>query len=373
MRALFSIRPFHGHFEPAALLAAGFVSIGGEVIFATAPEIHAVVEARGFEVVSAGLHPRHARPGSGADYGYEVVDSKASAVLSWIESWHPDIVVRDPTDIGAVIAAEAAGLRSITLGFCEFIPARSWDILAPDSVGRIRAQFGLAPDPRWTRLHSGGYVDLVPDWFHEETVVAEPILTMRPVELPGPGAPPPPSWLDGTLTRPTIGICLGTVYNRDSDLLRMVASAARGLGFNVVLVTGPGLPIPAWARGTAGLWAVNYIPLRRLLQRLDILVTAGGFNTVMAGLAHGIPMLGIPGGADQPRNTRRLAELECGIQITRRELTEHLAASALRRLLTDGRYRINATRLQELIAELPTPVRTATAICQSPLTVSHPG
>ena len=153
----------------------------------------------------------------------------------------------------------------------------------------------------------------------------------------------------------------------------MLASAARGLGFNVVLVTGPGLPIPAWARRTAGLWAVNYIPLGRLLRRLDILVTAGGFNTVMAGLAHGIPMLGVPGGADQPRNTRRLAELECGIQITRGQLTQPLAASALRRLLTEGTYRINATRLQELMADLPTPIQTATAISGSPLTVPHPG
>ena len=112
-------------------------------------------------------------------------------MLSWIESWHPDIIIRDPTDIGAVIAAEAAGLRAITLGFCEFIPARSWDILAPNSVSRVRAQFGLVPDPQWTRLHSGGYVDLVPDWFHEEAVIAEPILTMQPVEPPGPGAPLP--------------------------------------------------------------------------------------------------------------------------------------------------------------------------------------
>jgi UDP:flavonoid glycosyltransferase YjiC (YdhE family) len=185
---------------------------------------------------------------------------------------------------------------------------------------------------------------------------------MRPAEPPSTASPSSVPWLDDTLGRPTAGVCLGTVYNRDPDLVHMLASAGRNQGFNVIIATGPGFPVPAWTRSMPHVWATDYIPLGQLLPRLDVLVTAGGFNTVMAGLAHGIPLLSLPGGSDQPRNARRAAELGCGIQLSREGITEAQASHAMDRLLTEGSFRINATRLQELIAGLPAPAETADAI-----------
>ncbi|MFC3453369.1 nucleotide disphospho-sugar-binding domain-containing protein [Amycolatopsis speibonae] len=52
---------------------------------------------------------------------------------------------------------------------------------------------------------------------------------------------------------------------------------------------------------------VPFVPLAQLLERVDLVVGAGGVGTVVGTLAHGLPMVLWPQGADQPINAARAA------------------------------------------------------------------
>jgi UDP:flavonoid glycosyltransferase YjiC (YdhE family) len=92
-----------------------------------------------------------------------------------------------------------------------------------------------------------------------------------------------------------------------------------------------------------------------LFPRCDLVVTHGGTGTVMSALGHGLPLVIVPVSADQPDNARRGERLGVAAVIAPDRRTPSAFRDAVRGVLGDPGYRLNAERLQEEMARLPGP------------------
>jgi MGT family glycosyltransferase len=98
----------------------------------------------------------------------------------------------------------------------------------------------------------------------------------------------------------------------------------------------------------------RYIPQSLLLPHCDLLVTQGGSGTMMDALSHGLPMVMIPIGADQPENSQRCAELGVARVLGRGERTAQAIRDAVREILRNPQYTQNAQQIQQAIEAQPT-------------------
>src|SRR5437868_3220145 len=118
MRFLFAVRPFFGHLHPMAPVARVLKQEGHEVTFATAAAFSSAVEQEGFPCVPAGHDPRTgALPGAsgGRDWGETVTRAKLADLVAAAAATPWDVIVRDQTDFGALLAAELLEVPCATL------------------------------------------------------------------------------------------------------------------------------------------------------------------------------------------------------------------------------------------------------------------
>ena len=81
----------------------------------------------------------------------------------------------------------------------------------------------------------------------------------------------------------------------------------------------------------------------------------GGSGTLTGALAHGLPMVLLPMGADQPANALRSHALVLGVNLEAIRATPEDVRDAAAAVLADPAYRLAAQRLQTEIAALPEP------------------
>lgn len=364
MRVLVSIRPYFGHLHPHVPLASTLVQHGHSLTFATAASFCPAVLKAGFECRAAGLHPHDPLPPEhegkpyGRDYGMFPVKAKCEDLVALAASGlRPDIIVRDPTDVAAVVAAEVLRIPCVTLGFSEFIPPSSWDILLGPALDEVRSCWGVDGDPRWERMHPSGYFNLVPEAFRENHGIIPGEQPLRPVCQQALISPPPVAWLEQLPARPTVHVTLGTAYNFHTRLMINLVDWLSQLPISVICTAGPEADLEAFESiaDRHNVYLTDYLPLELVLPHCDAVVTAGGFNTVMGALQFGLPMLVLPLGADQPRNAGRVARLGAGVSLEAAAADRETVMRVVRDLIAQSSYRVNASRLQERIERMPGP------------------
>src|SRR3954447_7295120 len=127
MRVLATFAGGTGHFLPTLPYARQLRARGHQGRYARHQAMLAVVEAAGFPAVDTGgatlLPPDERRPLAPVDRAHEqrvvaeffiahVGTERAARTSSLIAQWRPDLVLRDEMDVGAGVAAEAAGIPS---------------------------------------------------------------------------------------------------------------------------------------------------------------------------------------------------------------------------------------------------------------------
>jgi MGT family glycosyltransferase len=108
----------------------------------------------------------------------------------------------------------------------------------------------------------------------------------------------------------------------------------------------------------------RYIPQTLLFPRCSLVVTHGGSGTIMAALAHGLPLVVVPIAADQPENAARCAALGVARVIAPADLSAEVAREVARDVLRNGTYRRAAERMRGEIAALPGPERAVELLDQ---------
>jgi MGT family glycosyltransferase len=84
---------------------------------------------------------------------------------------------------------------------------------------------------------------------------------------------------------------------------------------------------------------VRYLPQAEVLPRADLVVSHGGSGTVIGALAHGLPGVLLPLGADQPHNADQCVRLGVDRVLDPVSVTPEQVRTAAGEVLADPGYR----------------------------------
>ena len=177
------------------------------------------------------------------------------------------------------------------------------------------------------------------------------------VRFIGSSIPPmPPDWqrpewwarLDAG--QPVVLATQGTVATNYDDLLIPTMRALAGEDVLVIATTGSRRVTDlGLASLPANVIVEQFVPYARLMPRVSLLVTNGGYGTVQMALAHGIPIVVFGGSEEKPEVARRVTWSGVGIGYRVKRPSPDLIRSAVKKALGTPSYR---ARSREFAAEL---------------------
>jgi UDP:flavonoid glycosyltransferase YjiC (YdhE family) len=370
VRILFSCLPGIGHFHPLVPLARAAQRAGHDVAFVTGRSLHGAVTAEGFTAYRSApdeLHPfiestfaavlgrdprdaarlagdrplvfRHVFAGARVPLAAPAIHDVAAALGA-------DLVVHEPADLAAPLAAARLDRPSAMVGFGLLFPD---EVLAAaeEGVADSWQAVGLTP-PRAAGLFEHLYLDPVPRTLQPARIDDIPTRrTIRPAVY-GAGEQLPPEIDALGRQRPLAYVTHGTIFG-DEAVLATTAGALAAEGCDVVVTVGPRGDPGALAGCGPHVVALPFVPQGAVLPRSRLVVTHGGSGTVLGALANGVPMLLTPRGADQYDNAAAVTGRGAGLTLQPHELDELAVRQAVRRLLDDAHFSGVA---QELAAEI---------------------
>jgi len=367
MRALVTTTGGAGHLGPLLPFADAVRDAGGEVLLATRESMAAAAHATGYDVWTFADAPAAERGPyfeRAMKLGFEEsnvlvvsevfarIDTRAALprVIEACERWRPDVVLSEVCEFAGGLAAEHAGLPAVRVGIGL---AGMEDLVmsqANAALQDLRAEHGLAPDPGAERMRDTPYLTLTPPLM-EDPAVPGAAGARRFRERDGAAARPLPDWWPGD-DAPLVYVTFGSVAPQMPFFPGVYRAAIEALApLPVRLLVTIGRDRDAAELGTlpANVHVEGWVPQADVMPHAAAMVCHGGFGTVRAGLAAGIPMAVLPLFADQPYNARRVAELGAGVRV---EGPEALAA-AVRELLRDHGYAEAAAAVAEQVSSLP--------------------
>lgn len=370
MRVLFSFAGGSGHFLPLVPLARAVRAAGHDVAFAGQPAMTAAVEAAGFTAFATGGETLRTAPVRTPLLAYNAAQedravrdgfagrtarARAAALLELCGRWGPDLLVCDELDFGAMVAAERLGLpHASVLVIAAGALVRPELVRAP--LDALRAEHGLDPDPELAMLRRHLVLSPLPPAFRDP---AFPLpATARPIRpATGEGGAGAPAWLDALpADRPVVYATLGTVFHLESgDLLERMVAGLRDLPVSLMVTTGREIDPASLGPQPAHVRIERYVPQSLLLPRCSLMVSQAGSGGVTGALAHGVPMVLLPIGADQPANAARCDALGVARVLDPVGCSSAMVREAAQAVLADPAYRAAAARMAQEIAAMPDP------------------
>jgi len=368
VRVLVTSTPGLGHVLPMLPLVRELRARGHDVRWIGGQAISGDLRDAGVDVVEAGLsegermaqvasrlagaaevpaHERRLRVFPTAFAGL-AVPAVLGVVQDEVERWSPDVVVHEAAELAAPLAAARAGIPSVSHGFGEVIPA-----MAMRGAGEVLApawrDAGLEPDP-WAGSYRGMHVDIYPPSLRSEPMdhVAD-VQACRPAE----GVP-----ADGH----RVYVSFGTLFNQPGELFRTAALAAAEVAEEVLVTVGPGVDPAALGPLPAHVQVEAFVPQAEVLPSCAAVVCHAGSGTVLAALAHGVPLVCLPQAADQFANAHNVARRGAGEVRTGPDLDHADVRDAVERVLRSPGPRAAAAEVAAEISTMPGTDEVASAI-----------
>ena len=371
MRFLFTFMGGNGHFAPLAPIARAAQQAGHTVAFGCGPHMAPLVTRAGFDVFPLGA------PGSAAaperlplrpvdlareeeEFRERFADGatrrRLPLTLDLCRTWRPDVLVCDEADFGGILAAELYGIPSAVVVVLAAGTFARPGLVGP-TLNAIRAEYGLAPDPELGMLNRYLVLSPVPAAYRDPRFpFPKTTHFVRPYTVRAPAQPP---FALARPAAPTLYFTLGTIFNTESgDLFARVIAGLRELPVNLVVTLGNEIDPAELGPQPAHVIVRQFIPQHELLPHCDAIVSHAGSGSVLGALAHGLPMLLLPMGADQPMNADRCAQLGVALTLDPLAATPEQVRDAARAILNEARFRSAAERLQAEIAAMPPPEST---------------
>jgi UDP:flavonoid glycosyltransferase YjiC (YdhE family) len=376
VRILFSFAGGSGHFDPLVPVARAAEAAGHTVAATGRASMLAAIEAAGFTGFETGpddgtparlplleldaeREDRDLREG----FARRLARERATDMLALCAQWRPDLLVCDETDFGAMIAAERLGLPHATvlvIAAGSFVRAE----LLAEALNEVRAEHGLGADPDLTMPHRYLVLSPFPPSFRDPAFpLPATAHTLRPVPVDPAADRVTPPWLADRPDAPSVYFTLGTVFNMESgDLFSRVLTGLRELPVNLVVTVGRHIDPAEFGAQPANVHIERYIPQSVVLPHCSLVVSHGGSGSVIGSLAHGLPSVLVPMGADQPHNAARCARLGVARVLDAVTVTPEAVRAAAASVLADPGYRRAAERMRDEIAAQPGPAHAVTLL-----------
>jgi MGT family glycosyltransferase len=416
MKFIIASPPFTGHLNPMLSIARTLIAGGHEVVVTTGTYLRKRVEAAGARFVPLlpgadfengdmnKVHPEHSLipPGPArveAEFGDNIIEPmpyQYEGLRQILETFKADAIIADALFTGtlpflfgprakrpviihsnpSMLVSERDDGAPGGMGFPpaetdaqleEYRAARKVaDRLCLDLLkaraDRLLAQYGLGP----STMPLFDVITAMPDAFIQATVpgfeyprrnLPSTVRFVGCLPVP-PSNLPDPDWigdLDGS--RKVVLVTQGTYANFDLGQLiaPTLAALANEPDVLVVATTGgrPVSEIPGNIPGNARL--AEFLPFERLLAKVDVAVTNGGYGTVSLALKAGIPLVVAGLTEDKADITTRVAWSGAGINLAVNEPTPDAVRDAVRAVLDKPTYREHARRLAAEFAAYDTP------------------
>ena len=379
MRILITSVSAYGHLQPLIPLAKALVEARHEVAIAIGPDLRPRAEAAGFTAFDAGISTNAAFERLAVLFPDQPYNRLApSEILGWymphlfgevlapamlddlelvVQSWKPDVVVHETWEFAGPIAAASAGIPSI----CQTLGLRIDDMILESvaaAVAPLWQQRGLKPDPT-AGLYRTLCLDTTPPNLqdHESAESRDVIHAMRPVAEPPIAGETLPQWIEQRRNVPLVYMTLGTNSSTNSDvsMFRSVIDGLEDLDIDVLITIGFGKDPATIGPLAKNIHVENYVPQSLLLPYCSAVICHGGPGTILHSLAHGLPLLILPQGADQYVMGERVLESGVGLRLVPGDVNPSSVRASVLALLEEISYKVNAYRLKREIAAMPGP------------------
>jgi MGT family glycosyltransferase len=277
------------------------------------------------------------------------------AVLESLDREAPEVLVVDCMLTSGLAAAERSRLPAAALvhllyeQFVRGTTGRMWEAALP-TINTMRARFGLPPAVSPMAVMDRMKVVLVA--CPQEFDVAMPDLPAN-VRYVGAIRDDPPTdkqkspWgsMDG---QPRVLVAFSTTYQHQEEALRRTATALAAFSVQAIITVGSMIDLST-IESAPNVAIHRALPHAAQLPDCALVVTHAGFDTVMAALAHGVPLLWMPMGRDQYDNAARVAACGAGIVLSADAGVAEIR-HAMQDLLTKPDYQVAARHMAAMIA-----------------------
>ncbi|HXZ04794.1 MAG TPA: nucleotide disphospho-sugar-binding domain-containing protein [Ktedonobacteraceae bacterium] len=143
--------------------------------------------------------------------------------------------------------------------------------------------------------------------------------------------------------------------NSDVSMFRSVIDGLEGLDIDVLITIGFGKDPATLGPLPEKIHVENYVPQSLLLPHCSAVICHGGPGTILHSLAHGLPLLILPQGADQYIMGERVLMAGVGIRLVPTDVNPVSVRESVLALMGEASYGEDALRLQSEIAAMPDP------------------
>ncbi len=368
-RILFTCRPLSGHFDPMLPLAAAARASGHTVAFASGDPVVGRARDAGFTAFEAGPADTFRAEWAQRFPGFTTLVGDAQRKFFFTEifanlelapravdlesimsAWQPDLVVHEMAELAAPLVSTARGIPYVDVGYGSLIPRALLEEAGAAAAAHWRAS-GLEPHPL-AGVFRYLYVDPCPPALQNPEIAdVAAVQRMRPAAGEA-QVTERSAWLDDLPRRPTVYVTLGTIWNTDLDVFRLVIEALRDR-VNLIVTVGRQNDPALLGPQPRGVIIRSYIPQHEFLPWCDAVVAHGGSGTVLGALAHGVPLLVVPQGADQWSNAEQIVTAGAGQRLLRDELSAVAVRDCVMALLSEPSYRQAASNIKGEIRAMP--------------------
>jgi UDP:flavonoid glycosyltransferase YjiC (YdhE family) len=368
-KILFTCRPLSGHYEPLLPLATAAKESGHTVAFASGHPVVGRARDAGFTGFEAGApeafrsewvrqFPEYTALVGDAQRKFFFTEIFANLELaprvvdleSIISAWQPDLVVHEMAELAAPLVSTALGIPYVDVGYGSLIPRALLEAAGTSAARHWQAR-GLEPHPVAGLLRYL-YVDPCPAALQNpEIALVAAVQPMRPAagEVQ---VTERPVWLDDFTHRSTVYVTLGTIWNTDLNLFRLVIEALHD-HVNLVVTVGRQNDPATLGPQPRSVIVRSYIPQHDVLPWCDAVVAHGGSGTMLGALAHGVPLLVVPQGADQWSNAEQIVAAGAGLRLLSGELSAVAVRNGVMALLSEPSYRHASRNIKKEIRAMP--------------------
>jgi MGT family glycosyltransferase len=290
----------------------------------------------------------------------------AADTAAAIEEFRPDVVAPDSQLFGAMIAAEEAGLPVAAL-----VP-NLWMLPIPETGDPASVKIlhrvmkaGL-PDLNAARAERG--LRPLGD-FYDQLLGLDRILVLTSESF-DPAAPflpnqaryvgpvlDDPEWVEPWSSPwpesnqdPLVLVSFSQLFQNQGPLLQRIIDALGCLSVRAVASFGRSLESNALTAAD-NVAIARYVPHGKLLRDASLMISHCGHGTTMKALTTGVPMVCIPMGRDQDATAAAVARQGAGIVLVPGACSVERIGEAVREVLDNDAYRINAQRLAVTFAK----------------------